>query len=116
MNIKLELLPKLFQIIAKLDLKPLVNKLKELDLGDLKEGKLAEEQYLVLFTEVITELLPQFDKIANDIIPFFAIYNGISEEEAKKLDAGEEISKLINDGAFVNFFKSALRKRVEQTH
>lgn len=114
--IKLELLPKLFQIIAKLDFKPLVTKLKELDLGDLKDGKLTDEQGIVLLTEVLADILPQFDKIADDIIPFFALYNGITEEEAKKLDAGEEINKLINDGAFVNFFKSALRKRVEQIH
>ena len=111
--IKLELLPKLFQIIAKLDFKPLVIKLKGLDLGNLKGNKLTDEQGIELLAEVLADLMPQFDKIAEDVIPFFALYNGISEEEAKKLDAGEEINKLINDGAFVNFFKTALRKRVE---
>ena len=110
----------LLKIVGKLDIKPVVETLKELDIfdeaKDAKEVKLqfSREKVGVLACEIFAELTPQLGKIADDLPPLVAAYYDISIEEAEKRDAAEVLNDIINDEGIVSFFKRALRKKVEQ--
>ena len=118
----IETVPQLFKIISKIDAKPIIEKLKNLDVWD--DSKIDEngnpvieidrEKVGVLAFEIITDITPQLGKIGGDIPEFIAIYKSISVEEAKRLDLAEVINELINDEGIVNFFKRALKKKIEQ--
>ena len=118
----IETVPQLFKIISKIDAKPIIEKLKNLDVWD--DSKIDEngnpvreidrEKVGVLAFEIITDITPQLGKIGGDIPEFIAIYKSISVEEAKRLDFAEVINELINDEGIVNFFKRALKKKIEQ--
>ena len=113
-------MPMLLKIIGKLDIKPAVTMLKELDIfEDAKDAKdamkqLSREKVGILACEILCELTPQLGKIADDLPPLVAAYYDISLEEVYKKDAAEVINDLINDEGIVSFFKRALRKKVEQ--
>lgn len=115
-------LPQLFKIVAKIDVKPILEKIKKLEIfDDVKNSKEAKEALTaekmgVLAFEVLSELTPQLDKIADDVLPLIATYKDISEDEAKKLNAAFVINELINDEGIKNFFKTALHRKVEQEH
>lgn len=113
-------MPMLLKIVGKLDIKPIVPALKNLDIfeepTDKKDAmkQLSREKVGVLACEIFAELTPQLGKIADDIPPLVAAYYDISLEEACKRDAAEVINDIINDEGIVSFFKRALRKKVEQ--
>ena len=113
-------MPMLLKVVGKLDIKPVVEMLKGLDIfeevKDKKEAmlQLSREKVGVLACEIFAELTPQLGKIADDLPPLVAAYYDISLEEAYKKDAAEVINDLINDEGIVSFFKRALRKKVEQ--
>lgn len=113
-------MPMLLKIVGKLDIKPVVEHLKGLDIfEDAKDTKdamqqLSREKVGVLACEIVTEITPQLGKIADDLPPLVAAYYDITIEEAEKLDAAEVINDIIHDEGIVNFFKRALRKKVEQ--
>lgn len=114
-------MPMLLKIIGKLDIKPVIEKMKGVDIfNDTKDdnGKevkeLSKEKVGILAMETIAEITPQLGKIADDLPPLVAAYYDISLEEAYKKDAAEVINDLINDEGIVSFFKRALRKKVEQ--
>lgn len=114
-------MPTLLKIVGKLDIKPVIEKMKGVDIfNDTKDdnGKevkeLSKEKVGILAMETIAEITPQLVKIADDLPPLVAAYYDISLEEAYKKDAAEVINDLINDEGIVSFFKRALRKKVEQ--
>lgn len=114
-------MPTLLKIVGKLDIKPVIEKMKGVDIfNDTKDdnGKevkeLSKEKVGILAMETIAEITPQLGKIADDLPPLVAAYYDISLEEAYKKDAAEVINDLINDEGIVSFFKRALRKKVEQ--
>lgn len=113
-------MPILLKIVGKLDIKPIIPTLKNLDIFEEPKDKkdamkqLSKEKMAVLGFEIFAELTPQLGKIAEDIPPLVAAYKGVSLDEAKKLDAAEVINDIINDDGIVTFFKRALLKKVEQ--
>lgn len=112
--LRISTIPHLMRIAAKLDLKPVIEKLKEVDIfenGKAAIEQLDKEKVGILGMEVLTVITPQFGKIADDIVPLVAAYKNISREEAENLDALEVIGEIAHDEAILNFFKSALRKK-----
>lgn len=116
-------MPIMLKIVGKLDIKPIIPMLKNLDIfeepkdgEDAKDAlkKLSKEKVGVLACEVLSEITPQLGKIADDLPPLVAAYKGIGVEEAKKLDAAEVINELINDEGVKTFFKRALQKKAGQ--
>lgn len=113
-------MPILLKIVGKLDIKPIIPMLKDLDIFDEADSKenavaqLSKEKVGVLAFEVIGELTPQLGKIADDIPPLVAAYKNVSIEEAEKLNAAEIINEIISDKGIRSFFQTALRKKAEQ--
>lgn len=113
-------MPMLLKIVGKLDIKPAISMLKELDIFEEPTDKgdamrqLSREKVGELALAIIAELTPQLGRIADDLPPLVAAYYDISLEEANKKDAAEVINDLIHDEGIVSFFKRALRKKVEQ--
>ena len=123
--LSIEALPILLKIISKLDMTPIIEKLKNVDIfsePEAKDGKtakenakkqLSREKIGVIGMEIFAEITPQLGKIADDIPPLIAAYKNVTIEEAKKLDAAEIINEIIYDEGIITFFKRALRKKVE---
>lgn len=120
--LKIGMLPVLMRMVSKLDLKPIIQKLKKLDIFDdantEQNGetapKITAEQAGELAFEIIAELTPQLDKIGEEIPEFVAQYEGISVEEAKNRDIFEVIKKLKEEKGIVNFLSLALKKTTGQ--
>lgn len=112
-------MPILLKIIGKLDIKPVVEKLKNIDVFEETENaeeavkQLSKEKVGSLAMEVLTEVTPQLGKIADDLPQLVAAYKDVSIKEANKLDAAEIINELINDEGIKSFFSRALRKKSE---
>ena len=110
----------LLKITAKLDIKPVIDKLKNLDIfaeaksPDEAMKQLTKEKAAIVGAEMFAAILPH--SVSDFLAEFVAAYKGVSVEEAEKLDAIEVIKELIGDSGVLNFFSSALRKKVEQTH
>ena len=112
--LRIATIPHLMRIAAKIDLKPVIEQLKEVDIFDDKKPvteQLSKEKLGVLGMEALTAVTPQLGKIADDLVPLIAAYKNVSLEEAEGLDALEVISEIAHDKAILNFFKSALRKK-----
>lgn len=113
-------MPILLKIVAKLDITPVIERLKNADIfeetnsaeGALKQ--LSKEKVGLLGAEVLVDITPQLGKIADDLPPLVAAYKGVTVEEAKKLDAAEVINEIIYDEGVRGFFKAALRKKTAQ--
>ncbi|OGO90342.1 MAG: hypothetical protein A2Y17_12305 [Clostridiales bacterium GWF2_38_85] len=119
--LKIATMPILLCIVSKLDTKPIVEKLKGLDVfkdtTNPQEAlkQLTPEKAVIIATEIFSDITPQLAKIANDIPTLVAAYKSCTIDEAKELDAAEVINEIIHDEGILNFFKIALRKKVEQT-
>ena len=112
--LRISTIPHLMRIAAKIDLKAVIEKLKEVDI--FENGKdaiqqLDKEKVGILGMEVLTAITPQLGKIADDIVPLVAAYRNVSREEAENLDALDVINEIAHDEAIIGFFKSALRKK-----
>lgn len=116
-------MPVLLKIVGKIDIKPIIPILKNLDIfEEPKDGEdakdtlknLSKEKIGALAFEVLSEITPQLGKIADDLPPLVAAYKGVSVAEAEKLDAAEVINELINDEGVITFFKRALQKKAGQ--
>ncbi len=113
-------MPILLKIVGKLDIKPIIEKLKGVDIFDEPTNaedamkQLSKEKVATLAFEMLAEITPQLGKIADDLPALAAAYKGVSIEEAKKLDAAEVINELITDEGVKTFFKRALRKKAGQ--
>lgn len=118
--LKIKTIPVLSRIISKLDVKPIVEKLKAADIfksTGSKSEALAEikgEKAVELGFELIAEITPQLDKIGDDFPEFVSLYKGVTIEEAGEYDLAEIVNELINDEGIRNFFSVALRKKVER--
>lgn len=118
----IQTVPQLFKIISKLDAKPIIERLKDLDVWDEnakdENGNpiktLDKEKVGILAFEILAEITPQLDKIGDDIPELIALYKNISVEEANKLDFAEVLNELVNDDGVVNFFKVAFKKKAAQ--
>lgn len=115
-------LPILLKMVSKLDVRPAIKILKDLDIfedTDDPEKALSElsgEKTVECGLEVFNAILPQLDKIADYIPEFVAMYKNVPIEEAGQFDAFEVIEELIHDEGIRDFFIRALRKKVEQRH
>lgn len=114
-------IPLLMKIAAKLDTTPIIEKMKGLDVyNEIKNDdgtvtrELDREKVGLLGVEVFAELIPQLGKVADDLPQLVAAYKNISIEDALDLDAVEVLKEIAADTGVVNFFKSALQKKVEQ--
>lgn len=113
-------MPILLKIVGKLDIMPIIERLKKADIFEDTDGtegalkQLSKEKVGLLGAEVLMEITPQLGKIADDLPQLVAAYKGVSVEEANKLDAAEVINEIINDDGVKGFFARALRKKVEQ--
>ena len=114
-------MPLLLKIISKLDITPIIDKLKTVDIfkeTDSKEDALAQldkEAVGTLAMEILADITPQLGRVADDIPPLVAAYKNISIDEAETLDSAEVINEIIHDEGITTFFKRALRKKVEQS-
>ena len=116
-------LPILLKMVSKLDIKPVIKSLKELDIfddtadtPDKALNELSGEKAVECALEALNAILPQLDKIADYIPEFVAMYKNVPIEEAGQFDAFEVIEELIHDEGIRGFFIRALRKKVEQRH
>ncbi len=118
--LNIETLPLLLKIVSKLDITPIIEKLKTVDVfeeatdAEGAKKQLSREKVGTVAMEIIADITPQLGKIADDLPPLVAAYKGVTVEEAKKLDAAEIINEIITDEGIITFFKRALRKKVEQ--
>ena len=112
-------MPILLKIAGKLDINPIIAKLREADIFDDPNGKedaikqMSKEKLGLLGMEILSVISPQLGRIADDIPPLVAAYKGITLKEAEELDAAEVISEIIHDEGIRGFFANALRKRAE---
>lgn len=112
----------LMKITAKLDFTDTINKLKNLDIFTEAKNpadaakQLTKEKAAVIGTEVISSLLPQLDNVSKFLPELVAAYKNVSLEEAEQLDAFETLKEIFGDTGIRSFFKTALRKKVEQKH
>lgn len=119
--LSIKTLPLLLKIVAKLDIKPITERLKDIDIfdepTDAEDAKrqLSKEKLGVLAFEVLADITPQLGKVADDLPPLVAAYKNVSVKEAEQLDAAEVINEIIHDEGITTFFKRALQKKVEQS-
>lgn len=114
-------IPLLMKIAAKLDTTPIIEKMKGVDVYNETKNddgtvtrELDREKVGLLGVEVFAELIPQLGKVADDLPQLVAAYKNIPIEDALDLDAVEVLKEIAADTGVVNFFKSALQKKVEQ--
>lgn len=118
----IQTVPQLFKIVSKLDAKPIIERLKNLDVWDENakddDGNpvktLDKEKVGILVFEILAEVTPQLGKIGDDVPELIALYKNVSVEEANKLNFAEVLNELINDDGVVNFFRLAFKKKAEQ--
>jgi len=109
--IKTKALPIILRVTSKIEVKPIIERLKSLDFKSLDNGgALSKEEAAILFFEMIAEITPQLGKIEDDIIPLIATLKDVSEEVAKDLPLLETFEELLTDKELVSFFKRALMK------
>ena len=113
-------MPLLMKIAAKLDTKPIIERLKDMDVFSETQNddgtvtrELDREKVGLLGVEVFAEVVPQLGKVADDLPPLVAAYKNISIEEALDLDAVGVLKEIVTDTGVMSFFKSALQKKVE---
>lgn len=114
--IKTKALPVILNLVSKLDAKPIIERLKSVDLKSLDngKGKLSQEDAVLLGFEVLTEVIPQLGKIQDDIVPFIAAIKDVSIEVAGEMDFLVVLKEIITDKELTSFFKSALMKNPVQ--
>ena len=111
--LKIKMIPILMTMAAKIDLKPVIERFKKLDV--VKDGQkdfndLDTEQKATVAFELIGAILPQIGKIADDIPKLIAIHKDIPMEDVKEMDAIEAIKEILADSGVMSFFKFALQK------
>ena len=107
----LEMLPLLMRIASKLDIRPLVNHFKGLDIinDGQKPNDLNREQMATIAFELTAELLPQMtEDIGKDIIALVAAQKEISAKDAGKLDMIKAITEVLTENGVLDFFMRRL--------
>ena len=108
---KLKSLPILFNIVSKIEMEEMIEEIKKIDIADPK--KMSSEEVTEIGLAILKNLLPQLGKFSNDIIPLISTIKGISKEEAEEIDIGEALQSLVEEKGIINFFRSALSKKIE---
>ena len=117
--LKIKTIPVLTRMIAKIDMKPIMNTLKNADVFDAAATKkdalkqLSAEKVGELAFDLLGEITPQLDKIGEEMPLFVSLYKGVSIEEAGEMDVADIINDLINDEGIRTFISRALRKKAE---
>lgn len=111
---KLKVLPILFNILGKIDIEGIINKLRNLDIFDENQTTITESQKAELGLLIIAEIVPQLGKISDDIIPLVSVYKGISEEAAAELDVIEVFKEIFSNKSIMGFLSNALQNKVGQ--
>lgn len=111
--LKISMIPVMTRIVSKLDLKPVFARLKDVDIFEDGKVAMSMEQVGLLLAEVFAEIAPQLDKVGAEIPEFVALYKGMTVEEAGELDIFEVFKELKTDKGILDFFGSALQKKVE---
>ena len=112
--IKAKALPVILGVVSKIDARPIISRLKGVNLKSLEGGKLSQEDLALLGTEILAEILPQLSNIKDDVVPLIAAVKDIPLSEAEELDAIQALSDLFSDEALVGFFKKSLMKNRAQ--
>ena len=107
---KIKMLPILLNIVSKIDLNPVIKRIREIKVS----GDLTDEKKTELGMEILGCLIPQLGKISEDIIPLVAAIKNVSEEEAAELDVMEIFKEISKNKAIQDFFTYALSKKIEQ--
>jgi hypothetical protein len=116
--ITVKTLPLLLRIVGKLDLKPVIEPLKSMDIFSEPESgedalkQLSKEKIGVLGMTILAEITPQLGKIADDIPLLIAAYKDIPIGEANKLDSAEVLNDIIHDDGIKTFFSRLLKKKL----
>ena len=118
--LKIKTIPVLTRIVSKIDLKPVVEALKNADI--FKEAKnkqdalsqLSGEKALELGFEILPAITGQLGMIGEELPEFVALYYDISIEEAGEKDIADVFRDILPDKGILNFFSTALRKKVER--
>lgn len=98
---------KLSAIIDKLDLKIDFKRLKD------EKGKISQEEF---GGELVMQLVSKVHRAEKEIYAFAAEIKKCTIEEAEELDLVKFFTEdLISDPAAVNFFKSAVKSRVQES-
>ena len=118
--LKIGAMPILLKIVAKLDINPIIERLKNADIFEDADDtasaikQLTPEKIGMLGADILTEVIPQLGRIADDLPALVAAYKSVTIDEANELDAAEVINEIINDDGIRNFFVTALRKKAAQ--
>lgn len=113
-------MPILLTIVSKLDLTPIMDAMKDIDIFNGAETKtdalsqLKGEKMATFIAELFAAVAPQLGKIAEDIPVLVAAYKDISVDEAKKLDLADTFAEIYADEGIRTFFTRALRRKAEQ--
>ncbi len=109
--IRTKAIPIILRVTSKIEIKPIIEKFKNLDLKSLDNGgTMSDEDKAILFFEFVSEIAPQLSKFENDIVPLVAALEDVSEEEAGNLDFFEVLKRAFENESLLSFFKSALTK------
>lgn len=111
--LKIAIVPITLKIISKLDLQPIIERLKGADIGE--NGNIKAEAAGILAAEVLAAITPQLGKIADDIPEFIAIYKGISPADAKELDLERVLDEITHDEALIGFFSRKFKAAIGRT-
>ncbi|MDR2531459.1 MAG: hypothetical protein LBC82_01270 [Oscillospiraceae bacterium] len=112
--LKVKIIPLLARIVSNIDLKPIIEHFKVLDITkDTKKSltDLDDEQKAVIAFELTAAISPQFEKISKDLPILIAEYKGISLEEAGELDFIGSMKEIFSDMGVISFFRHLLRKK-----
>ncbi len=83
----------LLKITAKLDIKPVIDKLKNLDIfaeakspDEAMKQLTKKEKAAIVGAEMFAAILPQLDSVSDFLAEFVGGFKGVSVEEAEKLE------------------------------
>lgn len=113
---KIKLLPILFNISSKIDLKDLIDNLEKLDIFDENQTSITKEQEMQIGLEVISCILPQLGNISDDIIPLVCALKDVDEKTAEEMDIVEVFKEVFSNSKITGFLSKALQKKVEQQY
>ena len=111
--IKAKALPVILRVVAKLELKPIIERLKKVDLKSVESGALSSEDKAILAFEVLSEFIPQLGKIDGEILQLIADTRDITIKEASELNIIDALQGIFMDEDLIAFIQSLMKKSVQ---
>jgi hypothetical protein len=111
--LKLEMVPVLLRMAAKIDIRPLIQSFS--DSGALKGNETDREKLAAVAFTAAADLLPQLGQIGGDLVELVAANRGVTVQEAKQMDAIKELKELLTDTGVLGFFTKLLTKNSGQS-